>query len=882
MSDPPEKASPPEKRRWLQYSLKSLLIAMTIAVAVFGAIRWYTAPYLLQRDAAAAFDEAGGSIETIPGDPQWLRDLWGEETVRHITKADLMDCELTEPMFRHVVGLPRVEYLTLGGLEMTDERMQRLDGLETLRLMVLDSTAVTDAAIESLQESIPDLQVFKSERRAIEFLDGTAAVTHLVDLDAPDWLPAAIDVAHLKSVEFVDTEDVTEPIFEHIARLPRVEVVVLGGVEVTDDHLERLSEMTSLRGLVLDSTTVTDEGIESLREALPELYVHKSERQALRDLPARSWQRESRGDPDWLVTIVGPEHFQFPESVTLTNLTDETLAKIRFEAISHLRQLKLSGRIVTDATAARLRDLTHLESLSLVKTSITDGGLAHLDGLSNLTELVISHAEVTDGGIVYLRGLTNLQTLRLDWTRVTEAGLSHFRHLEELTTLNLSWTCIGDLSFVQAFPNLENLSVRDCFLYDESIRHLGRLTKLKQLDLNGNPLSDSALLHLSGLTSLEHLRIRANITDTGIRHLHSLHRLQSLVVDSAVSDEAVSELRSAIPSLVSVLSGVSRPAGAPYNRMSLEKEIEKVRQEKLDTITIGGSATLHLRLIEDLYQLKSMYIHRSIQDDDMLHLRKLTNLTKLKLKSTAVTDDGLVHLSKLGNLEHLDLTESPVSGTGLRHLRNPSRLKHLNLLSFGYGRVERCGCLWFSRESAVVACNEIARFKNLERLCLIYRAITIDGLKDLSQLSQLTVLQLGCTNVTDEGLQYIAKLPKVEVLGLRQTQISDEGLKHFARHPSLKALGLGNTSITDAGVGHLTQLAELEDLRLSGTQITAATLDILPRIPRLRRVWMKNTQISRAAIDQFRKNHPEIQLFDDRSKATTWLGQDIRRISWNF
>ena len=63
----------------LRFSLRALLAAMLLAVLALGAARWYMAPYRMQRRAAAAFEEAGGTVTTVPGGPAWLRSVFGDE-----------------------------------------------------------------------------------------------------------------------------------------------------------------------------------------------------------------------------------------------------------------------------------------------------------------------------------------------------------------------------------------------------------------------------------------------------------------------------------------------------------------------------------------------------------------------------------------------------------------------------------------------------------------------------------------------------------------------------------------------------------------------------------------------------------------------------------
>ena len=68
---------------------------------------------------------------------------------------------------------------------------------------------------------------------------------------------------------------------DHVAALPAIETLVVGGSAFTDEHLKRLHGLTTLSGLVLDCTEVTDEGLAALAQALPSLEAYQSERRAI-------------------------------------------------------------------------------------------------------------------------------------------------------------------------------------------------------------------------------------------------------------------------------------------------------------------------------------------------------------------------------------------------------------------------------------------------------------------------------------------------------------------------------------------------------------------------------------------------------------------------
>jgi hypothetical protein len=125
-------------------------------------------------------------------------------------------------------------------------------------------------------------------------------------------------------------------------------------------------------------------------------------------------------------------------------------------------------------------------------------------------------------------------------------------------------------------------------------------------------------------------------------------------------------------------------------------------------------------------------------DDDVRHLKVLTNLVRLDLSGTQVTDAGLEHLERLTNLTDLYLSGTQVTDAGLGHLRG---------------------------------------LTNLEYLYLRDTQVTDAGLEHLKELTKLTKLDLRDTQVTDAGLEHLEGLTKLELLALDGTQVTSEGVK---------------------------------------------------------------------------------------------------------
>ena len=92
---------------------------------------------------------------------------------------------------------------------------------------------------------------------------------------------------------------------------------------------------------------------------------------------------------------------------------------------------------------------------------------------------------------------------------------------------------------------------------------------------------------------------------------------------------------------------------------------------------------------------------------------------------------------------------------------------------------------------------------DLKSLGLEMCFVTDDGLREISQLDDLTELRISGAEITDAGLLHLQGLQNLEVLSLVSTEITNEGLWHLRTLKKLRQLDLSNTLITDEGVERL-------------------------------------------------------------------------------
>jgi hypothetical protein len=103
-----------------------------------------------------------------------------------------------------------------------------------------------------------------------------------------------------------------------------------------------------------------------------------------------------------------------------------------------------------------------------------------------------------------------------------------------------------------------------------------------------------------------------------------------------------------------------------------------------------------LRHLKRLTELRKVYLnYTQVSDEGLRHISGLTNLTVLNLDNTRITDTGLKNLTMLTSLEDLDLCNTQVSDAGLEHLKVLTGLKHLAVLNT---RVSSAGAAEWGRD----------------------------------------------------------------------------------------------------------------------------------------------------------------------------------------
>jgi len=211
--------TPSPKRRWFQFSLRTLLVVLTVlCLGPGGYVAYEQGKVRKQQGAVAAIERLGGYVFYDERPPRRLgltRVILGDDTVGNVNGVDFNPLKtenrkITDADLRHLRSFPLLDHLVLKNCrQITDGGLAELSGLPNLRYLYLNDTPVTDAGLV------------------------------------------------------------------HLAGLGNLEELSLTHTQVTGPGLIHLSGLTKLDYLYLYSTHIPPDGVDEIQRALPKCRINR-------------------------------------------------------------------------------------------------------------------------------------------------------------------------------------------------------------------------------------------------------------------------------------------------------------------------------------------------------------------------------------------------------------------------------------------------------------------------------------------------------------------------------------------------------------------------------------------------------------------------------
>lgn len=255
-----------------------------------------------------------------------------------------------------------------------------------------------------------------------------------------------------------------------------------------------------------------------------------------------------------------------------------------------------------------------------------------------------------------------------------------------------------------------------------------------------------------------------------------------------------------------------------------------------------------------------------ITDKSMVVFRNMHKLRSLDLRGNHVTDEGLRELSLCNSLESLSLDGTDVTGVGLESLLLLPNLHTLSLGAYDEGApVDDEGM------------KVISQLTQLRSLNLSGTLVTDEGLKHIGTLQNLLYLTLDYTEITEHGLAPLGQLKKLKKFRFyrKRGDLTDEGIKHLANCSSLEKI-TAHFDLSKEGIRHLTRLKNLTSFDFTGN-ITDDELDLVAQLTACKDLRLQNCKITDAGIAKLTPL-TELEAFSlHGTKATTDCLETISR-----
>lgn len=224
------------------------------------------------------------------------------------------------------------------------------------------------------------------------------------------------------------------------------------------------------------------------------------------------------------------------------------MSRFRSLAAVDCRDMRISpGPIEILAQRARLRNL------SVVGCSIDDDAVRAICDMSSLRRLDMSVSSITDCAAEMLARLKRLEELSISDTSITARGASALASMSELRWLDVSRTAFDDdaLSAVARSSRLESLLCDDTSITDSGLAELARVRTMRALSVRNTSVTDYGLGLLNTISNLSELDISStDVTDEGLAKLGANDLRRLVMVDTKVTDAAVTRFRQTHPGIL--------------------------------------------------------------------------------------------------------------------------------------------------------------------------------------------------------------------------------------------------------------------------------------------------------------------------------------------
>ena len=572
-----------------------------------GKLKWLTFDAGLPNPASWKYFSKMRSLESLHVLPTDLRSSMGSQRYRDLIGyleglpsfrcLEVFGAQVTDDDLAELRRLPRLEQYGFLSNRIHGRGLVHLAALPRLRQLMIRSESITDGGLDALGgcKSLRNLTLYCPK------------------LTAAGYAP----LAKLNSLEELELSDLplSDDVLAHLAGLRSLKKLNLARVQgLTDAGLSHLGGLTSLEDLCLVwNRNITDAGLGHLRR------LTKMKRLAVNTVRCTGVGFQSLEGMKQIESLLLPSH-----------CTDKDMAV--FGKLTSLKDLTCSGRDLTNAGLAQLKNLKSLECLSVSAGKATGSGFLALSGLPLKS--------------LYWR-------LRLDEKRLTPlTGFPQLEILEISPPANRRGehrSCLWgeDLAPLAKLTRLKVLTISCSDIRGFDAALLARMPLLEDLSIANFETTDQDLKGLAKIKNLKRLQIRGDFSEEGLLGLRGLKRLSELYVtmDKPLSREARKRFRVAIPSLANLyvrkntVKAAQRPRvggkSPSFSYVSLDDKRGQLKDYRGKVVLLHFWSTSCAPCVASLPGVKRSYDSIRREHDDFVMLSLCISNNKEAVRSLA-------------------------------------------------------------------------------------------------------------------------------------------------------------------------------------------------------------------------------------------------------
>ncbi len=330
---PIDDQSPKPELRRNQYSLRTLLIVVTLVSIGFGLIVpiMRNMPIFRRNPQEEIAKAMGGGVfdfrDGVNLTGMWLEvrsgaDLGQLKALVELNELFLVSCRDSDLI--HICGLPKLKKIRINSycitddgvcnlkelnqvddlwfddssfcadqtknskIRITDAGIEHLKGLSQLKMLGLSGTQITDSGLEHLKGLTQLRRLWLDDTNVtdagLEFIKG-ARELEVITLKGTHVSDAGLEhlqgLMHLKELELNDTR-ISGPGLRYLKSLPNLSRLDLRGTLVNDGALENLKSLTQVSIINLTNTKISRAAIDELTRAMPKASIVDPSREIIR------------------------------------------------------------------------------------------------------------------------------------------------------------------------------------------------------------------------------------------------------------------------------------------------------------------------------------------------------------------------------------------------------------------------------------------------------------------------------------------------------------------------------------------------------------------------------------------------------------------------